>query len=411
MSVFSGKSLRIEIYGASHAEEIGVIASGLPEGIRIDMDRLLDFMHRRSPGSDPLFSSRHEVDKPIFLSGIRNDTTDGTPLRAIIKNNDVRKSDYVNLKHIPRPGHADLCAWQKYGLEHDMSGGGEFSGRMTAALCIIGGILIQELERKGICISAKAVSSHESIELRDEAELARAVGNSVGALVKCHVIGLPAGIGGELFDGLDAAISRLIFAIPGVKGIEFGAGFSAAKMFGTENNDEYAFENGKLVYLSNNCGGILGGISTGTELEFSVAMKPTPSVAVPQKSVDLTTGENVELKVSGRHDPCFALRTPPIVEAVTAIALSDIMLTDWKYSELSELRKRIDRIDEGIISLIEERLSVCSDIADFKAANLLPIYDGARESEKLGTVPDELRSIFKEIIKISREFQEDRLNG
>lgn len=411
MSIFYGKALKIQIFGASHADEIGVRVLGLPKGMVVDYAHLRAFMHRRSPGNDPLTSARREADEPVFISGVIDGRTDGHELCAVIKNTDVRSSDYVNLKLIPRPGHADLCAWQKYGNDYDMSGGGVFSGRMTAPLCIIGAIAIEELERRGISVKAHAVSAHPGLDLRDEAQIAMADGDSVGAYVSCRVDGLPAGLGGALFDGLDAEISSLIFSIPGVKGIEFGAGFEAPKMCGSENNDQYAIENGKVVYLSNNSGGILGGVSTGMPLEFRVAFKPTPSIAKAQKSVDLRNMTNVTLSVSGRHDPCFALRTPPVVESAAAIAILDIMLTEDRYTELLDKRRRIDCIDSRIVDLLRERLAVCGEIADYKKALDLPVLDALREKEKLDSIPCELRPVFETIIKCSREFQEEKIDG
>lgn len=411
MSIYYGKRLKIEIFGSSHAEEIGLKVYGLPKGIHVDFDELCAFMQRRSPGCSSAVSSRRETDVPVFLSGITDGITDGNVLSAVIKNADVRKEDYVNLKHIPRPGHADLCAWQKYGPQHDMSGGGEFSGRMTAALCIIGGIIIQELNRRGIRIGATAVSAHEGVELQDEAVLSKAIGDSAGGIVKCTVEGLLIGLGGELFGGIDADISKLLFSIPGVKGVEFGAGFEAAKMSGSENNDEYEISDGKVKFLSNNCGGILGGITTGEPLTFNVAMKPTPSIAKAQRSVDLDSMENVILTVSGRHDPCFALRTPPIVESAAAIALYDVMLTECRDNELLALRDEIDSIDSELVRLLDHRLDVCSCIAEYKRKNSLPVLDEKREAEKLLTVPKEYHSLFCEIMRITKEFQEEKLHG
>lgn len=406
MSIFYGKSLKIEIFGASHADEIGIKVAGLPKGIPVDFEALSSFMRRRSPGTDPLTSARQEDDIPLFLSGIENAVTTGSELCAIIKNRDVKRRDYVNLKFIPRPGHADFCAWKKYGLDYDMSGGGAFSGRMTAPLCVLGSILTEELKRRGITISANAVSSHKGIELRDEAELAKAIGDSVGALVNCRIEGLPIGLGGELFDGIDAAISRLLFAIPGVKGVEFGAGFAASGMYGSENNDEYEACNGKIKFLSNNAGGVLGGMTSGEPLEFTVAFKPTPSIAKPQKSVDLKSGENAVISVTGRHDPCFALRTPPVVESAAATALFDIMLTEETAIELSDYRAQIDRIDGRIIDLLNERFSVCESIAAYKKEHSIPIFDSAREVQKLAAISPEYREIFEQIMKNSKEFQE-----
>ena len=406
MSVYCGKNLRIEIFGSSHASELGVCISGLPKGLAVNEAALQSFLRRRSPGNDPLCSKRREDDVPIFTQGITDGVTDGT-VRAVIKNRDVKRQDYVNLTAAPRPGHADLAAWQKYGLDYDMSGGGPFSGRMTAALCIAGGIVIQELDRRGITLCTEVVSPLSGHDLRKDAEVAARLGDSIGGIVKCTVFGLPSGIGGELFDGIDGHISELIFAIPGVKGIEFGAGFASAALLGSENNDQYSVKDGKVEILSNNAGGVLGGITNGMPLRFSVAFKPTPSIAKAQKSVDLKTLQNVDLHISGRHDACFALRTPPVVESAAAIALYDIMLTDCATQELSELRRKIELADAQIIERLKERLELCSDIAVYKREHGLPVLDAERERSVLDGVPPEFHDLYRQIFEISKARQKE----
>lgn len=329
MSRFKGEKLSFEIFGASHAPEIGICASGLPAGEYVDMEKLRTFLKRRAPGNSELSTPRREADEPIFISGLSDGRTNGDTLKAIIKNTNVRSSDYKALHHLPRPGHADYGAWMKYGMAFDMSGGGPFSGRLTAPLCILGGICLQILESRGVSISAQAVSIGGSSEDFSETILkAKADGDSVGGVVECTISGMPAGLGGELFDGIEGLISRLVFAIPAVKGIEFGAGFKAAAMLGSENNDPFIVENGRVLTEGNNHGGILGGISTGMPIVFRAAFKPTPSIAKVQQSVDLDTMEPAEITVSGRHDPCIVPRAVPVVEAAAAIAMLDLMKED-----------------------------------------------------------------------------------
>lgn len=329
MSKFKGEKLFFEIFGASHAQEIGVSASGLPAGEDVDIEKLRAFLKRRAPGNSELSTPRREADEPIFLSGLTDSRTNGDTLKAVIKNTNVRSSDYAALRHLPRPGHADFGAWMKYGMDFDMSGGGPFSGRLTAPMCILGGICLQILERRGISISAKAVSiGGKDSDFTETILSAKADGDSVGGVIECTVTGVPAGLGGELFDGIEGLISRLVFAIPAVKGIEFGAGFKAASMLGSENNDPFTVEDGRVLTHGNNHGGILGGISTGMPIVFRAAFKPTPSIAKTQQSVDLDTMEPAEIAVSGRHDPCIVPRAVPVVEAAAAIAMLDLIKED-----------------------------------------------------------------------------------
>ena len=357
MSSTWGNKIKISVFGQSHAEAIGVCVDGLPAGERVDREELRRFMQRRAPGRSAVSTPRREADEVKILCGLVEDVTCGAPLAAIIENTNTRSKDYEFLKETPRPAHADYPAQVKYGGFQDVRGGGHFSGRLTAPLCIAGGICLQILARKGIEIAAHISSvgdvqdegfdpmglSRESLaglraadfptlsaekgeEMRALILAAAAEGDSVGGTVECIVTGLPVGLGGPLFGGLDGKIASAIFGIPAVKGIEFGAGFEAAEMKGSENNDPYTVKDGKIQTLSNNAGGILGGISTGMPLVFKTAFKPTPSITKPQQSVRLSTLEETELRVVGRHDPCIVPRAVPVVEAVTAIALLDALL-------------------------------------------------------------------------------------
>ena len=350
MSCEFGTALRLTLFGQSHAPAIGMTLDGLPAGEAIDFPALEQFLRRRAPGQNAYSTPRKESDSPEFLCGLKGSVTCGAPVTAIIRNTDTRSGDYAALEDIPRPGHADYPAWVKYGSARDAAGGGQFSGRLTAALCIAGGICLQILQRRGIqVISAigsvedrgaltastaekpfPVVDDTRGEEMLAQIARAKAEGDSVGGVVECAVTGLPAGIGGPLFDGLEGRIAAMVFAIPAVKGIEFGAGFAAAAMRGSENNDPFAVENGQVVTVTNHCGGILGGISTGMPLTFRAAFKPTPSIARQQQSVNLRTMEPALLQVPGRHDPCVVPRAVPCVEAAAAIALLDALLACQK---------------------------------------------------------------------------------
>lgn len=327
VSVSAGRCLEIALYGASHAPEIAVALRGFPAGFRVDPEALQAFLDRRAPGRDELSTPRREADRPVFESGLREGMTDGGEIRAVIRNANARSGDYETA--IPRPGHADWPAWVKYGPRYSFAGGGAFSGRMTAPLCIAGGLALQFLAARGIAVAARAVrigGETDPERMREAILAAKAEGDSVGGIVGCEAKGLPTGLGGPLFDGLEGRVSSLVFGIPAVKAIEFGAGFAVAEMKGSENNDPYRIEGGRVRPETNHAGGILGGISTGETLTFRVAMKPTPSIYRPQRSVDLVRGENVEFSVRGRHDPCVVLRAIPCVEAAAALALADALL-------------------------------------------------------------------------------------
>ena len=350
-----GSNLKLSIFGHSHGPEIGMTLEGIPAGLSVDLQQLQRFLNRRAPGRNEWATPRKEADVPHFQSGLTDGRTDGAPIRAVIFNENVNKGDYDALKYIPRPGHADYAAWMKYGLEFDMSGGGPFSGRMTAPLCIAGGLCKQWLQQRGIRIGAHilyiSTGKHCDMEFDDlcpeldqidpdfptilpgvgaeiRASLAalKAEGDSAGGYIECAVTGLPAGIGGPLFGGVEGHLAQIIYAIPAVKALQFGNSEGCIDMTGSLYNDNYHLENGKVVFESNCAGGILGGITTGMPLIFQVGFKPTPSIAKPQRSVNLKTMENVTLEIRVRHDPCIVPRAVPVVEAAAAVAIYDLIL-------------------------------------------------------------------------------------
>ena len=353
MSSSYGENLRVHIFGESHGPAVGVTVEGIPAGEAVDLAELQRFLDRRAPGRNAWSTPRKEADVPEFLSGLREGKTCGTPLTAILKSANTRSGDYDALRDVPRPGHADYTAWVKYGESRDSRGGGHFSGRLTAPLCVAGGICLQLLAREGITIISRVaaiggvrdegeltastaekafptVSDSAGEAMRSAIAAARAEGDSLGGIVECAVLGLPAGLGDPMFDGMENRIAAAVFGVPAVKGIEFGAGFTAAGLRGSENNDAFSVENGRIITESNHCGGILGGITDGMPLTFRAAVKPTPSIARPQQSVDLNTGEIVPLTVTGRHDPCIVPRAVPCLEAAAAIAVYDALLARRK---------------------------------------------------------------------------------
>ena len=348
-SIYNGAVLRLSVFGQSHAEAVGMTLEGLPAGVPVDLDVLQIFLNRRAPGRNDWSTSRREEDCPEFLCGLKDGKTCGAPLTAIIRNRNTRSSDYEQLRCLPRPGHADYTAQLRYGGFQDVAGGGHFSGRLTAPLCIAGGILLQMLEAKGIRVEARiraiagirddspftesvaekdfpTVSDEAGEQMKAAIQAARAEGDSVGGIVECVIRGVPGGLGSPMFDGVENRIAQLAFAIPAVKGIEFGSGFQAASMRGSENNDPYTVEDGCVVTCTNHAGGILGGITTGMPVVFRVAVKPTPSIASPQQTVNLDTMQPETLRITGRHDPCIVPRAVPVVEAVAAIAVADLIL-------------------------------------------------------------------------------------
>ncbi len=332
MSSTYGTNIKISVWGQSHSEAIGVTIDGLPAGIKIDTDKLKRFMARRAPGQSQYTTPRKETDEPHFLCGLVDGITCGAPLTAVIYNKDTRSGDYKNICDIPRPSHADFTAHIKYGGNQDVRGGGHFSGRLTAPLCIAGGICLQILEKEDILINAEISSiggvDTSTEDMLAEIEKARADGDSVGGIIKCTVTGMPVGIGEPMFDGVENKISQAVFAIPAVKGIEFGNGFECAKMRGSENNDEFYMQDGKVKTRTNNHGGILGGITSSMPIVFNTAIKPTPSVGIEQNSISFSKNKNEKLIIKGRHDPCIAIRAVPCVEAACAIAIYDLYISN-----------------------------------------------------------------------------------
>ncbi len=333
MSSIYGNNIKIMVWGQSHSPAIGVCIDNLPAGITIDMQKLQQFLDRRAPGKNKLSTPRKEEDKVKFLSGLVNDTTCGAPLCAIIENTNTRPSDSDNLRDVPRPGHADYTAFIKHGGFADPTGGGHFSGRLTAPLCIAGGIFKQILEKQGIVISAHIKNIHgETDPEKFESVIENAKMNldSVGGIIECLAQNVPAGLGGPMFDGMENKISQAVFAIPAVKAIEFGNGFNCAELFGSENNDEFCISGGEIHTQTNNHGGILGGITSGEDIVFRVAIKPTPSIAKEQKSVSLSGNKETIISTHGRHDPCIVPRAVAPVEAACAIAIYDAYLGNLK---------------------------------------------------------------------------------
>ena len=356
-----GEKVIVTIFGESHGKGIGLVIDGLPPGEKIDMKKLKSFLQRRAPGQNEYTTKRKEEDSVEFISGIVEDTIIGSPVCGIIRNEDVKPSDYKNLRDIPRPSHADYNAHIKYNNHMDMRGGGPFSGRLTGPLCVAGGIALQILERRGVHIAAHLASvgnikddkwdylnptidSLKSIAMKDfpviSDEKAREMknligrvkeeGDSIGGLIECMAIGLPIGLGEPNYNGFESMIGRLAFSIPGVRGISFGTGFPASEMRGSHHNDPYEIVDNKIKTKTNHSGGVVGGITNGMPMYFSLAMKPTSSISKPQDSFSIKEMKEKKLTIEGRHDPCIAVRSVPVVEAICAITILDL----WEVSKL-----------------------------------------------------------------------------
>lgn len=356
MSGMWGSKIKLSIFGESHGNAIGITIDGLPAGFSIDMDKIMMEMARRAPGKSSLSTPRKESDIPEILSGYFEGKTTGTPLCAIIRNSNTKSKDYSKLKDVMRPGHADYTGAVRYKGFNDYRGGGHFSGRITAPLVFAGAICKQILEVKGIIVSAHINSigkikdcsflegdiSDELLnsfkekelplintkledEMRQEILSARSSGDSIGGTIECAILGVSPGIGDPFFDSVESTLAHLMFSVPAVKGIEFGKGFDISKMRGSEANDEYYLENGNIKTKTNNNGGILGGITNGMPIIFNVAIKPPASIFKEQNAVNIVTMEETTLCIEGRHDPCIVQRALPVIEAVAAIGITELM--------------------------------------------------------------------------------------
>ena len=354
MSSTYGENLKLSIFGQSHGPAIGMTLDGIPAGLPVDLEVLQVFLNRRAPGQNNWSTPRREEDRPEFLSGLLDGFTCGAPIAAVIYNKNTRSGDYANLRDCPRPGHADYTAQVKYGGFQDAAGGGHFSGRLTAPLCIAGGLCKQWLAEMGICVGARIAAIageaddialdplHPQLErigrdfpvlspaagerMRQKIAQARAEGDSVGGLIECCITGLPAGVGEPMFGGVESRIAQIVYGIPAVKAVEFGIGCSASSLRGSQCNDAFSVEDGRIVTLTNNAGGILGGITNGMPVIFRTTIKPTPSISCQQQSISLSRMEETELVVKGRHDPCIVPRAVPVVEAAAAITIYDLIL-------------------------------------------------------------------------------------
>lgn len=350
-----GSKIKVSIFGESHGRAVGINIDGLPSGFKLDIDKILFEMYRRAPGKNNLSTARKEADMPEILSGYFNERTTGTPLSAVIYNQDTRSKDYDKTKDYLRPGHADYSGLVKYDGFNDYRGGGHFSGRLTAPLVFAGAICKQILESKGIKIvshisSIKEIKDEDfnSINFNEEVENLRNLeiplnnrrleekikhtilqakynGDSVGGKIECMVYGIKVGVGDPFFDSVESTLAHLMFSVPAVKGIEFGLGFEMTEKFGSEVNDEYCLKNVEIKTRTNNNGGVLGGITNGMPITFKVGIKPTASIAKIQNTVDISKKEEVSFRVEGRHDPCIVLRAIPVIEAVTAIGILNLL--------------------------------------------------------------------------------------
>ncbi len=352
-----GNKIKLSVFGESHGKAIGCVIDGLPAGVKLDMEKIEKEMERRAPGRDKTATKRREDDTPHIISGVLDGVTTGAPLAMQIENTNAKSEDYGALSAIPRPGHSDYPAFIKFGGHNDIRGGGHFSGRLTAPIVFAGAIAKQILEEKGVKIGAhiaeiggvsdkrfdkndisenllerlsessfSLIDTKREADMRSAVESARIRGDSVGGVIECAAIGMPVGAGGNIFDTVESRLSAALFAVPAVKGVEFGEGFGFAKMAGSEANDCYEIKDGSVRLLTNHNGGILGGMTDGAPIVFAAAIKPTPSISMPQKSVDLKAMTNETLEIKGRHDPCIVPRAVPVIEAVTALVLLDMIL-------------------------------------------------------------------------------------
>ena len=431
-----GKHLKVTLEGESHGPSIKVTIDGIPEGTVIDYRELDDFLRRRSPINEDLkelSTERKEPDEIVWQEGVVNfggefGIVTKSRIKAEVLNTDADPTAYEDLKYIPRPGHADFTSMMKDGIEACATGGGRFSGRITVGLCIAGGIVKQLLAKEGIEVMTDIVEiggEEDPMGFEDMVDAAKARGDSVGGVVECGIMGVKAGSCGDAyFDGLEGYISSAVFGIPAVKGIEFGSGFRGARMLGSMNNDAFVMdEDGNVMTSSNNHGGILGGIASGMPIVFRVAFKPTPSIAKKQWSVNMKTGEAVEIEIKGRHDPCIVYRALPCVEAAAAIAIYDALMDgraeaaevadhveNAKVKEtpervpqtIADYRKIIDDQDELILEALRKRMDAVREIGKIKQMKGLPVLDSGREAQILEGREEYEQEVLKKIMEVSR---------
>jgi chorismate synthase len=321
-----GRIFRISIFGESHGESVGVVLDGCPAGLPLTIEDFLPDLERRKGGTQKGTTPRQEEDLPIFKSGLFNNKTTGAPITILFENKNTRSADYERLRDVPRPGHADFVARKKFGGNEDYRGSGHFSGRLTVAL-VAAGVIAKKL-LKEISIVSKILEIGGEKDLEKGLQKAIDAKDSVGAIIECRVNGLPVGLGEPFFDSAESVLGHFVFAIPAVRGIEFGTGFAAAKMFGSQHND--AIENIDGKTRTNHAGGVVGGLTNGNELVFRIAIKPTSSTPKEQNTLNWETGKVENVSVKGRHDLCIALRVPVILEAVTAIVLADLMMLEQR---------------------------------------------------------------------------------
>ena len=396
------------LFGESHGPAVGVLLRSVPAGLPADENLIYtDLLRRKAFGG--ITTSRVENDKIEFFSGVFQGKTTGDPVVAILRNENADSSAYDALRHLPRPGHGDYTAFVRSGGHNDPRGGGHLSGRLTAPLVAAGSLAKAYLETKGITVTAEIV---EEDSLRQRAEEARREGDSVGGQIRCTVRGVPAGLGGgDYTEAVESEIARHVFAVPAVKAIGFGAGEDFAAMRGSEANDPLRTDGEHIYTTTNHAGGINGGITNGMDIDFTVTFRPTPSIAGPQDTVDLSTMENTSVTVTGRHDACVVLRAAPAVEAAAALAIC--ALWQEEADDLPGLRRELDEVDRQLVPLFARRQELSRQVGEYKRSRGLPVQDREREAEVLSDraamAPDhadEVQALYEEILRLSREVQE-----
>lgn len=366
MSSIIGNKFKISLFGESHGKCVGVVIDGMPSGFEIDVAKLKSFLDRRRPGSSELATPRSEKDKPVFMSGLKENVSTGFPLCVIVENEDKKSSDYDNLKNIPRPSHCDYTALLKYGGFADLNGSGHMSGRLTAPICIAGGIAKQMLESMGVFVGAHlyavgdvkdkqydlvnldvetlkktdntdfpAIDENQSEEMKELIQITKEDKDSIGSIIEVGVVGIPKAVGKPIFNTVEGRLSQMAFSIPGVKGVEFGMGFDCVKLNGSKHNDDYMVVDGKIQTSTNNSSGIVSGMTNGMPIVYRCAFKPTASIGKVQTSVNLKTMKEEKLLIEGRHDPCIGVRAVSVMEAATSLVLIDMIMEEGLWQEIN----------------------------------------------------------------------------